>query len=391
MAAASRSRPSRPTPFGAVLAAWSDSDPKLAATSVPGLAPLDPPGATPPDLPAELINHPKFRIIRELGRGGMGVVYPGLIDHPRALERLRAEVRAAARLDHPNIVRAYDAEQAGNLHLFVMELVEGTSLLKWMHRKGGVPVTFACRCVQQGALGLQHAFEQGMVHRDLKPQNLMISSRHKQVKVLDFGLAHLASERAQGRKNLTEANVFMGTPEYVAPEQATDARNADIRADIYSLGCTLYALLAGRPPFSEETALQTILAHLEKDPEPLPGLRPDVSEGLWAVAARMLAKNPAERYQTPVEVVRALHPFAAGSTSTSAASKPACAPDLSGAAVQTALPADTDSPPCRTGRKPPPGHRRAAGPRKGSGSPWGKARPVRGSGGSSAAGWQSSC
>src|SRR5215469_9612348 len=146
-----------------------------------------------------------------------------------------------------------------------------------------------------------------MVHRDIKPANLMLTPKG-QVKVLDFGLAKVASERAAG-KALTSTGAYMGTPEYSAPEQATDARSADIRADLYSLGCTLYCLLAGRPPFQEDTPVKTILAHMEKEPSPLPQLRPDVPAGLASVVARLLAKDPAQRYQTPAEVAQALAPF----------------------------------------------------------------------------------
>src|SRR5262249_44938708 len=142
---------------------------------------------------------------------------------------------------------------------------------------------------------------------DLKPHNLMLTPKGV-VKVLDFGLARLAREKGQG-PGLTAENTVMGTPEYLAPEQALDARQADIRADLYSLGCTLYCLLAGRPPFHEETALKAIMAHPEKEAAPLSALRPDVPAELAAVVARLLAKDPAARYQKPVEVAQALVPF----------------------------------------------------------------------------------
>jgi serine/threonine protein kinase len=281
----------------------------------------------PAELPPELASHPRYRILRELGRGGMGVVYQArqtvmdrqvvikvinkaLVEHPAALERFRREARAAARLSHPNIVTAYDAEQAGDLQLLVMEFVPGKSLAEVLQQQGPLPVARACDCARQAALGLQHAFEQGMVHRDVKPQNLMLTPQD-QVKILDFGLAKLASEAAPG-KGLTADNAYMGTPDYSAPEQAQDARSADIRADLYSLGCTLYCLLAGRPPFQEETAVQTILAHLQKEPIPLPEVRPDVPPELWDVVTRLLAKDPERRYQTPAEVAQVLAPFGAG-------------------------------------------------------------------------------
>jgi tRNA A-37 threonylcarbamoyl transferase component Bud32 len=286
--------------------------------------PSQPQPPTPAAVPAALASHPKFKVLRPLGQGGMAAVFlaehrvmerpvaikvvnRALLDQPDALQRFFAEVRAAARLSHPNIVAAYDAEPAGDLHLLVMEYVEGVNLAEYLAQKGPLLVALACHFIRQAALGLQHAHEQGMVHRDVKPQNLMLT-RKGQIKILDFGLARLASERGN-RQGLTQVGSFMGTPEYVAPEQATDARSADIRADIYSLGCTLFCLLAGRPPFVEDTAVKLVLAHLEKEPPPLRSLRPEVPEGLAAVVARMLAKQSARRYQTPGEVAMALAPF----------------------------------------------------------------------------------
>jgi tRNA A-37 threonylcarbamoyl transferase component Bud32 len=323
-----------------------------SGTRLPGAPPSAP--AVPADLPPELANHPRYRILRELGRGGMGVVYQArqtvmdrevvikvinkaLLEQPGALERFQREVRAAAKLAHPNIVTAYDAEQAGDLHMLVMEFVPGQSLAEFLQSKGPLPVAQACSFIRQAALGLQHALERGMVHRDIKPQNLMLTPKG-QVKTLDFGLAKLASERGTS-SGLTAANAYMGTPDYSAPEQATDARSADIRADIYSLGCTLYCLLAGRPPFREETDVKTILAHLQKEPEPLPALRPEVPPELWAVLARMLAKDPAQRYQKPAEVAQALLPFA------KAGPNPASAgPGLASPARKTAVARDTTRP-----------------------------------------------
>jgi serine/threonine protein kinase len=236
------------------------------------------------------------------------VISKSLLDNSEALERFHREVRAAAKLDHKNIVRAYDAEQAGDLHMLVMEYVEGLSLAQVLAGRGALPVVQSCAYIRQAALALQHAFEKGMVHRDLKPQNLILIPGEKVIKVLDFGLARLASERQQG-KELTTENAIMGTPEYIAPEQATDARQADIRADIYSLGCTLYCLLAGRPPFVEQTAMRTILAQVGKVAVLLHELRPDVPAGLSTVVARMIAKDPKQRYQMPIEVADALAPF----------------------------------------------------------------------------------
>jgi serine/threonine protein kinase len=280
--------------------------------------------APAPNLPPELADHPKFRVVRELGQGGMGIIYlaqhrvmdkpvalkvisPSVLDNATAVARFLGEVRAAGKLDHPNIARAYDADRAGSLHFLVMEYIDGMSLAQLLEQKGPLPVANACHYVRQAALGLHHAFEQGMVHRDLKPHNLMLTPRGL-VKVLDFGLARLRDER-QSSTRLTRLESFMGTPEYVAPEQATDARKADTRSDIYSLGCTLYALLAGRPPFVGESAVQVVLAHIENEPRPLTQIRPDVPAGLWAVVAKMLAKDPARRFQRPIDAAQALVPF----------------------------------------------------------------------------------
>src|SRR5262249_39448581 len=183
-----------------------------------------------------------------------------------SVERFRREVRAAARLSHPNIVTAYDAENAGDTHFLVMEFIEGTSLGCLVKERGPLPVDQACDYVRQAALGLQHAHERGMVHRDVKPDNLILTPDGT-VKVLDFGLAALTAERGGGR---TGENVVRGRPDYLAPEQAEDARNADGRADVYSLGCTLFQLLTGSVPYPAETALKRILAHREK---PLPQIR----------------------------------------------------------------------------------------------------------------------
>jgi serine/threonine protein kinase/pimeloyl-ACP methyl ester carboxylesterase len=282
------------------------------------------PVAPCPNVPPELARHPKYLVWRELGRGGMGVVYQArhkemdrqvvikvinrsLLDRPDTLDRFRREIRAAAQLSHPNIVTAYDAEQAGDLHMLVMEFVPGHTLAEVLKKKGPLPVPFACNFARQVALGLQHAHECGLVHRDIKPQNLMLTPKG-QVKILDFGLAKVLREGVTGA-GLTAHNIYMGTPEYCAPEQATDARTADIRADLYSLGCTLYFLLSGHPPFQENTFITTILAHLQQQPRPLPELRPEVPVELWQVVARLLAKEPAQRDQKPIEVAQALASF----------------------------------------------------------------------------------
>jgi serine/threonine protein kinase len=310
------------------------------------------------DVPPELARHPKYLILRELGRGDMGIVYQArhkelgrqivikviersLLDQPDALERFRREVRAAAQLSHPNIVIAYDAEQAGDLFLLVMEFVPGQSLAEVLEKKGPLPVASACHYMRQVALGLKHAHERGMVHRDIKPSNLILMPEPKgQVKILDFGLAKIISE-CSASKGLTESSADGGTPDYCAPEQAVNAAKADIRADLYSLGCTLYCLLAGHPPFQEDTVFKTYLAHREKKPRPLPELRKDVPVELWQVVKRLLAKNPAQRYQKPIEVFRALSVFAKPSAKPKAKGGSAPAPSVGSPVKGTKIKADT--------------------------------------------------
>jgi WD40 repeat protein/tRNA A-37 threonylcarbamoyl transferase component Bud32 len=306
-----------------------------AATSAPEpvtLAPAstDSDAAEPADaVPEELARHERYRVVRLLGQGGMGSVYAAehrvmqrtvalkVINraytvNAAAVERFRREVRAAARLAHPNIVHAYDAENAGETHFLVMEYVAGLSLDRVVRQRGPLPVAEACEYVRQAALGLQHAYEQGMVHRDVKPDNL-IRCEDGRVKVLDFGLAALTAERGNA---LTDLNAIMGTPEYMAPEQAEDARTADVRADVYSLGCTLYHLLTGGIPYPAATALLKVLAHREQPVPSVRQARPEVPPELADVVARMMAKRPADRYPTPGEVAAALQPF------THAAAKP---------------------------------------------------------------------
>jgi WD40 repeat protein len=188
-----------------------------------------------------------------------------------------------------------------------MEYVEGTDLGRLVRERGPLPVERACDYVRQAALGLQHAFEQGMVHRDLKPQNLMLTPDGR-VRILDFGLACFASETADAA-GLTSTGIVLGTIDYIAPEQADNAHHADIRSDIYSLGCTLYHLLAGQPPFPTGTSLQKVMAHKEKKPQPLTELRDDLPVELMPVVERMMAKDPKDRYQTPAAVAFALEPL----------------------------------------------------------------------------------
>jgi serine/threonine protein kinase/WD40 repeat protein len=273
-----------------------------------------------PNGPPELADHPKFRIVRKLGSGGMGTVYlaehqitkrrvalkvinRAVLTHRNAVQRFLAEAQAASQLTHPNIVSVLDADCAGTLHFLVMEYVEGINLADYQKENGPLPVDLACRLVVQAAAGLQHAHEKGLVHRDIKPANLMLTPSG-QVKILDFGLVRVMEN--SGKLGLTRLGACMGTAEYMAPEQSRDASKADSRADIYSLGCTLYCLLTGEPPFVGPTAMVVRELH---EPDFVHQRRPEVSEELSLVVARMLGKQAEDRFPTAVEAARALAPF----------------------------------------------------------------------------------
>src|ERR1043165_812136 len=273
-----------------------------------------PSSAPSADLP-HFTGHPKYRILKKLGEGGMGTVYlaehvrmqrsvalkvmrPSLLRNTLAVDRFHQEVRAASQLSHPHIVTAYDADEAGSgpdlVHFLVMEFVEGETLAAYVKRKGPLPVDEACRLIRQAALGLQHAHGKRMVHRDIKPENLILA-KNGIVKILDFGLARLG--QLQGAQpHITGEGMLMGTVDYMAPEQAGDSHGVDIRADIYSLGCSLYPLLAGRGPFPTGTFTERLLQHSDKQPPDLRQLRPNVPPELAAIVKKMLAKKPAERF-----------------------------------------------------------------------------------------------
>ncbi|KAA5539778.1 serine/threonine protein kinase [Roseiconus nitratireducens] len=302
------------------------------------------------DVSAELAAHPRYELLGVIGQGGMGTVYkarhrlmdrlvaikvikPELIRNAKAIQRFHREAKAAARLSHPNIVTAFDAEQLGELHLLVMEHVDGVDLAEHVKRRGPLSVPVACDYIVQVAAGLQHAFESGMVHRDIKPQNLMLISdpgdngvgdaarlSSGTVKILDFGLASftMPDDSDEGEQSavhsITAIGTFMGTPNYVAPEQAQDARQADIRSDIYSLGATLHYLLHGQPPRARHGLSPSQveppageLANSLIEPDAFPS-------GLEDVINRMTSFNPSDRFQTPVEVIQAISPFVADET-----------------------------------------------------------------------------
>jgi serine/threonine protein kinase len=270
----------------------------------------------------------KFKVLEQLGTGGMSSVY--LCEHllmrrhvavkvlpisksqeDATVARFYREARAAAALNHPNIARAFDVDRDGQLHFIVMEYVDGSSLYDIVRKHGQMDVFRACHYIRQAAIGLQHIHENQLVHRDIKPGNLMVD-RQGIIKILDLGLARFFSAHSGSKDELTEnfdKHAMMGTADYISPEQAMDLHEVDIRADIYSLGATLYFLLAAQPPFQGKSITQKLMLHQMKTPEPVTTHRADVPAELAAVIDRMMRKEPGDRYQTPAEVAEALSPW----------------------------------------------------------------------------------
>ncbi|MCS7046691.1 MAG: serine/threonine protein kinase [Gemmataceae bacterium] len=266
----------------------------------------------------------KYRLLERLGAGGMGAVY--LCEHilmdrrvalkilpthqaedPACLARFYREARAVARLDHPNIVRAHDIDRDDKLHFIVLEYVDGCNLHEFVYRNGVLSPLRAAHYIRQAALGLQHAHEAGLVHRDIKPGNLLLD-RQGVVKILDMGLARFFHEDGGAFVNEYENGFVIGTADFVAPEQVVDSQ-VDIRADIYSLGGTLYYLLVGKCPFQDGTNAQKLIWHQVRQPKPVTRFRSDVPHDLLAILDKMMAKEPCRRYQTPAEVAAALAPL----------------------------------------------------------------------------------
>jgi WD40 repeat protein/serine/threonine protein kinase len=282
----------------------------------------------------ELVLGP-YIIEDRLGEGAMGQVFRARhrmlkrrvalklvrkerLANPEAVQRFYREVQAAAQLSHPNIVLAYDADHVRETYFFAMEYVDGVDLARLVKESGPLPIATACDYIRQAALGLQHAFERGMVHRDIKPSNLLVTRPNKKasdsdaqpvVKILDMGLVRVESPiPASGRHagGLTQLEAILGTPDYIAPEQARDAHSADIRADLYSLGCTFYFLLTGRVPYPGNASVEKLLKHWLEVPQPASELRPDLPAEVDAILRRLMAKRPEDRFQTPAEVAAAL-------------------------------------------------------------------------------------
>lgn len=270
-----------------------------------------------------------YVLMERLGEGAMGLVYKARhvtmgrlvaikiikkdrLTHGNAIKRFQREIRAMAQLSHPNVVTAYDADQINGAHYYAMEYVEGIDLGKLVRQSGPLAIVTACHYVRQVALCLQYVFERGLVHRDIKPSNLLVTPAPRPgvnklglVKVLDLGLARV-QEADQDASAITQEGFVVGTADYIAPEQARDSSSADIRSDLYSLGCTLYYLLAGRVPFGAKGLQRKLLAHLMDEAPPIEQIRPEVPAAVSVVIRRLMAKKPQERHQVPAELAEDL-------------------------------------------------------------------------------------
>lgn len=271
----------------------------------------------------------KYKLLEHLGTGGMGSVY--LCEHvlmrrrvalkvlpndkvndPVVLERFYREARAVAALDHRNIVRAHDIDHDGELHFLVLEYVDGSSLQYIVEKFGPLTVARATNAIRQTADGLQHAHEAGLVHRDIKPGNLLLD-RTGTVKILDLGLARFFDDEGGQITRQHNLQNVLGTADYLAPEQALDSAAVDIRGDIYSLGVTFYYLLTGRSPYRDGSVSQKLVWHQISAPTPILEHRPDVPKKLATIIEVMMAKDPAQRFQTPADLFEMLAPWDQGS------------------------------------------------------------------------------
>ena len=268
----------------------------------------------------------KYKLLGHLGTGGMSSVYlaehvvmrrrvaikvlpQDRVEDSSYLQRFLREAQMAAALEHPNVVRAYDIGQEGKVHYLVMEFVEGRDLYELVKHEGPLPYDMAARFIGQAATGLAHAHAKGLIHRDVKPANLLVDAKGT-VKILDLGLARFTHDEDYSLTIAHDEEV-LGTADYLAPEQALNSHEVDARADIYSLGCTLYYVLTGHPPFPEGTLAQRLMKHQHEEPTPIVDDRPDVPVELVRICNKMMVKKPAERYQSALEVRQAMLNFLA--------------------------------------------------------------------------------
>jgi serine/threonine-protein kinase len=263
----------------------------------------------------------KYKLLGHLGSGGMSSVYlaehvlmqrrvaikvlpKNRVDDTSYLARFHREAQAAAALDHRNIVRAYDVDNEDKIHYLVMEYIEGRDIQRIVKEDGVFDYGLAAEYVRQAAEGLWYAHRAGLIHRDVKPANLLVDQKGV-IKVLDLGLARFTNEDKASLTVAYDENV-LGTADYLAPEQAVDSHRVDARADIYGLGCAMYYMLTGHPPFPEGTMPQRLMAHQKQQPPSIYKDRPDAPPDMVEICMKMMAKKPEHRYQTTGEVAQAL-------------------------------------------------------------------------------------
>ncbi|MCE9566915.1 MAG: SUMF1/EgtB/PvdO family nonheme iron enzyme [Planctomycetes bacterium] len=265
-----------------------------------------------------------------LGEGGMGRVYKAhdnrmgrdvaikiirkdKLTHPAAAARFKQEIEALGVMKHPNVVQVYDADLTGTTHYYVMELIDGMDLTKIVAERGPLPVAEACEYIRQAALGLQHAFEKGLVHRDIKPSNIIVYGNGAGVKLVDLGLARLMdNEFAAGAEDghrITQEGFVIGTPDFLAPEQARNPMGVDIRADIYALGGTLYYILTGKVPYEGATPTEKLLKHCTDPPPSLLLQRMDAPQQVEQIIHWCMSKQMEQRPQIPLQLAQALQPL----------------------------------------------------------------------------------
>lgn len=270
-----------------------------------------------------------YRLLEKLGVGGRGVVYKAqntgcgkivavkvlgkeFLKKPEAVKRFKLEAEVTSSFDHPNLVSAFDVQSVGRVHFLVMEYVAGQDVGAWLQQEGPLPIGWSSEVIRQAALGLAYAHDKEVIHRDIKPANLMVQGNDifstPLVKILDLGFARSGADKA-GAERITQRGQVFGTPDYMSPEQAENTFNVDHRSDIYSLGCSLYRMLTGRFPFEGGTAFQKLMARTQHDAPLVRGLRKDVPEGLEALLAKMLQRDPAKRCQSAEEVAQAIQPY----------------------------------------------------------------------------------
>jgi serine/threonine-protein kinase len=269
-----------------------------------------------------------YRLLNLIGRGGMGLVFLAdqaspprtvalkvmtQLGNPKGMKRYLQEVRAASALSHPHIVRTLESGVADGCHFLVMEFLDGLDLWETMRTQAPLSVSWSCEVARQVALGLQHAHEHGMVHRDIKPSNIFVSPNPDfatpHARILDFGLAHIATE-SMSMNPVTQTGAVLGTPDYISPEQAMSAKHADIRSDIFGLGCTLFQMLTGEVPFPGDNVMEKLMGRLTTTPPSVSALRAEAHSDLDELVASMLRSNANDRPQTPVEVADELERLA---------------------------------------------------------------------------------